>query len=84
MFNLTVNNLNKIDCFVQGSQLSLNIAGSGRLTVMSRDTLRERDQLNEHVSKTYEGLTERYAGMEDELYLVDRGWYIHVPHLFSL
>lgn len=62
------------------SQLSLQL--SGRRTVMSRETLCEREKLDQHVNMTYQGLTARYHEMLSEINKIDHGLNVGVPPKF--
>ncbi|KAK7109002.1 hypothetical protein V1264_013121 [Littorina saxatilis] len=60
---------------MKGSVLSL----TGRRTVISEETILEREKLNEHISATYAGLSERYTGIADDLVSLDGGLNLGVP-----
>ena len=63
---------------LKGSQLSLTQL-SGRRTVISRETVREREKLNEHINSTYIGLSARYLDMVDDLNRIDSGLNVAPP-----
>ena len=63
---------------MKGSQLSLTQL-SGRRTVISRETVREREKLNEHINSTYIGLSARYMNMVEDLNKIDGGLNIAPP-----
>ena len=63
---------------VKGSQLSLTQL-SGRRTVISRETIREREKLNEHITSTYAGLSARYTDMIEDLVKIDQGLNVAAP-----
>lgn len=63
---------------MKGSQLSLTQL-SGRRTVISRETVREREKLNEHINSTYIGLSARYMEMEEDLTKIDQGLNVAPP-----
>ncbi|GFN92089.1 heat repeat-containing protein 4 [Plakobranchus ocellatus] len=55
-----------------GSRLSTS-QFSGRRSILSRDSMKERQRLNAQVSAIYSGLDARYAGMISDLCRIDRG-----------
>ena len=55
-----------------GSRLSTS-QFSGRRSIISRDSMKERQRLNAQVSAIYSGLDARYAGMISDLCRIDRG-----------